>query len=370
MKKNLSHVLSLALLLAFVGCEEIVEDLLPPPSENPEVPSPVEPEPDPSEPEPPQDPLPPEDPELPLACKQSELFEEREGFAHNVTGGAQSQIVWVTNLNDSGSGSLRAALSGNAARRVQFRVSGRVNLRSPINVGSNKTIDGRGANVTISGWGLYINRVSNVIVTGLTFDTGKDDAIQIKDSSSRIWVHRNTFRNFEDGLIDITRASTDVTVSWNRFENHDKTMLISADPSHGNGDKNIRVTVHHNYFNQTRQRHPRVRFGKVHVYNNYFYRLNSYGVGASLDSEVVVENNIFESDRNRDAVVTKVGDDPRHGSVRADGNWLLNGARITERNRSSVFDPERFYQAKSMQRADAHLRSFLVDCAGNPALWK
>jgi pectate lyase len=319
----------------------------------------------------------PETPELPdptpvdpTTCRAGDLMSEREGFGRNVSGGGSSSVTWVSNLNDSGPGSLRSAAQSSGARQIQFKVSGTILLRSPIRVASNKTIDGRGANVTISGWGLYLNKVSNVIVTGLTFDQGKDDAIQIKDSSSRIWIHRNTLRNFDDGLIDITRASTDVTVSWNRFEKHDKTMLISADPSHGQGDRNIRVTIHHNYFDQTNQRHPRVRFAKVHIYNNFFYRLKSYGVGASLDSEVYVENNIFEADRNRSAVVTKVGDDSRHGYAKAVGNWPLNGAQIHERQPERVFNPRAHYAPTSLENADSRLKNFLRDCTGNPALWK
>jgi pectate lyase len=66
-----------------------------------------------------------------------------------------------------------------------------------------------------------------------------------------------------------TRASTDVTVSWNKFEEHNKVMLIGASPEHLS-DVTIRVTVHHNHFLRTVQRHPRVRYGRVHVFNNLY----------------------------------------------------------------------------------------------------
>ncbi|CAN6809854.1 unnamed protein product [Brassica oleracea var. botrytis] len=58
------------------------------------------------------------------------------------------------------------------------------------------------------------------------------DAIQIKPKSSNIWIDRFSFKNYHDGLIDITRESTDITVSRCHFMNHNKTMLIGADPSH------------------------------------------------------------------------------------------------------------------------------------------
>lgn len=62
-------------------------------------------------------------------------------------------------------------------------------------------------------------------------------------------------------------------------------MLIGADPSHI-GDRCIRVTIHHCFFDGTRQRHPRVRFGKVHLYNNYTRNWGLYAVCASVESQV------------------------------------------------------------------------------------
>ena len=69
------------------------------------------------------------------------------------------------------------------------------------------------------------------------------------------------------------------------FARHDKTMLIGADPTHV-GDRCIRVTIHHCFFDGTRQRHPRLRFGKVHLYNNYTRSWGIYAVCASVESQV------------------------------------------------------------------------------------
>ena len=73
-----------------------------------------------------------------------------------------------------------------------------------------------------------------------------------------------------DGLIDITNQADLVTISNSYFHDHDKAMLI------GNSDKKtedngyLRVTLHGNYFENVGQRMPRVRYGQVHSYNNYF----------------------------------------------------------------------------------------------------
>jgi pectate lyase len=62
-------------------------------------------------------------------------------------------------------------------------------------------------------------------------------------------------------------------------------MLIGADPTHV-GDRCIRVTIHHCFFDGTRQRHPRLRFGKVHLYNNYTRNWGIYAVCASVEAQV------------------------------------------------------------------------------------
>lgn len=69
------------------------------------------------------------------------------------------------------------------------------------------------------------------------------------------------------------------------FAQHDKTMLIGADPSHVD-DRCIRVTIHHCFFDGTRQRQPRLRFGKVHLYNNYTRNWGIYAVCASVEAQV------------------------------------------------------------------------------------
>jgi pectate lyase len=101
-----------------------------------------------------------------------------------------------------------------------------------------------------------------------------------------------------DGLLDVTNESDFVTVSWNQFATHDKTMLIGNSDSAPEDREHLRVTIHHNFFDGTGQRTPRVRYGKVHVYNNVYradrdtnYR-SSWGAG--VESQIYAENNYFD----------------------------------------------------------------------------
>ena len=110
-----------------------------------------------------------------------------------------------------------------------------------------------------------------------------------------------------DGLVDITNASDRVTVSWNRFLDHDKTMLIGSSDNAPADVGRLRVTLHHNLFDNVGQRAPRVRYGQVHVYNNYYVIPHpdvhgySWGVGVQLlpvSSGIFAENNFFRTDKD------------------------------------------------------------------------
>ncbi len=107
-----------------------------------------------------------------------------------------------------------------------------------------------------------------------------------------------------DGAVDVTRQSDKVTISYNHFQGHDKLMLIGGSDTATavNGLGFLSVSVHHNYFEDTIQRMPRVRFGKVHVFNNYYRgsvvagvaSLLLYGLGIGQFAQLYSENNVFE----------------------------------------------------------------------------
>ncbi|MFA9438835.1 polysaccharide lyase family 1 protein [Uliginosibacterium sp. sgz301328] len=108
-----------------------------------------------------------------------------------------------------------------------------------------------------------------------------------------------------DGAVDITNRSNYVTLSYNHVKNHDKTHLIGGSDSVGtydsttgistNGLGALSVTLHHNWWENAGQRLPRVRFGKVHVYDNYYSGQVGYtGQYAPIDSDnIPVPNNRF-----------------------------------------------------------------------------
>jgi pectate lyase len=223
------------------------------------------------------------------------------------TGGVGGETVRVSDV-----AAFADAVSGTDARVVE--VSGTLALPGMTRVGSNKTILGVGADATITGGGLSLRRSTNVIIQNLNFDDWADDAINIEDGSTNIWVDHNTFGTGFDGAVDIKRASDFITVSWNRVTGHNKVMLLGHSDDNGAQDiGKLRVTYHHNFFESTVQRNPRVRFGNpVHVFNNFYQDVSGYGVASTEDAGVLVEGNSFEN-----------VDDPFHLAEAASGPGTL-----------------------------------------------
>jgi pectate lyase len=238
------------------------------------------------------------------------------GFGAGTTGGGSAAPVTVTTAS-----ALASAAKSTAPAVI--RVSGMITVSGMQKVTSNKTVIGVGSGSGITGGGLTLSGATNVIIQNLNFKDSSDDAINVEQSSTKIWIDHNTLSHAHDGLLDIKRGSDFVTVSWNKFFNHDKTMLLGHSDDNGSQDRgHLRVTYHHNWFDGTTQRHPRVRFGDpVHVYNNYYAGVTSYGVASTMEAGVLVEGNYFENVK-----------DPFHrgeaasppGALVARNNYLVN----------------------------------------------
>ncbi|MGK5683342.1 family 16 glycoside hydrolase [Actinoplanes sp. URMC 104] len=189
-------------------------------------------------------------------------------------------------------------------------VSGTITLPAGMyDVTSDKSIVGVGATAGITGGGLNIglpvsevttppaDAVHNVIIQNLSFRGASDDSINVQMFSHHVWIDHNDLADGYDGLIDIKRGSSYVTVSWNHTHDHTKNMLLGHDDGNGAQDTGrLKVTYHHNWFDATPQRNPRVRYGEpVHVYNNYYFYNTDTGVACQASAGCVVEGNYFEN---------------------------------------------------------------------------
>lgn len=153
--------------------------------------------------------------------------------------------------------------------------------------------------------GFFLNEADNIIIRNVHIKQPKADngadAISMQESSN-IWVDHCTFeslnqtKDYEDGSCDITHQTHNVTVSWCHFIKTQKSSLVGHSNS-ATGDVVITATFHHNWFEDSNSRHPRVRYGRAHVYNNYFDGCTTYAVGSAYGAMVLVEYNLFDGVR-------------------------------------------------------------------------
>ncbi|MEU9984282.1 polysaccharide lyase family 1 protein [Streptomyces sp. NPDC050856] len=263
---------------------------------------------------------------------------------------AYDPAVWGRSKVPSGKlESARAAAQAAQAERIVFDVPSRTTL-----VG----VPGTGAG--IRGGSLQVRKADNVIIRNLTFADTRDcfpqwdptdgstgnwnsqyDAVSLR-GATHVWADHNTFtdsphfdtanpRHFgreyqvHDGALDITNASDLVTVSYNRFTDHDKTMLIGSSDS----DTKLRVTLHHNQFQGIVQRAPLARVGRIHLYNNHFATaprngyVHSYSVNSRAGAQIVARANHWTLSPDRKAGQLLSGDGT--GAFAGEGN-MVNGA--------------------------------------------
>jgi pectate lyase len=254
-------------------------------------------------------------------------------------GGSGSTTSTVTSLS-----ALTTAAKSGTSQTIY--VNGNFSCSADVTVASNKTVIGVGSGSGLTGCGLRLKDVDNVIIRNLKIakvqaGTGNGDAIHV-DGATHLWIDHNDLSSdtshgtdYYDGLLDITHGADYITVSWNYEHDHIKCNLLGHSDSNAAEDTgHLRVTYHHNYFRNCDQRGPRVRFGNpVHVYNNYYYNSGTYGVASTCDAGVYVERNYFENTPN--SVVTQTGSSPS-GNVKLLNNYLVNSGAPASRNASSV----------------------------------
>jgi pectate lyase len=243
------------------------------------------------------------------------------GYGAGTTGGTGGPTVTVTSVS-----AFTSAVADSAARTV--RVSGNLALSSGtlVKIGSNKTVIGVGSGSGFTGGGLAVDKSTNVIIRNLSISKAVGtDAIQIIRGASRVWIDHNDLssdmdhgKDFYDGLVDITHAADNITVSWNKFHNHFKVSLVGHSDSNTSEDTGkLHVTYSHNWFDTVNSRLPSLRFGTGHAYDNYFNNVGDSAVHSRMNAQFLVQNNVFE---NTKTCIETTGDSKTDGFVNESGN--------------------------------------------------
>jgi len=164
----------------------------------------------------------------------------------------------------------------------------------------NTTLEGVGEDATVNGWGILVRSSRNVEIRNLGIMLFPDDAISLDTDNENIWIHNNDIfygtagsdadQAKGDGSADVKGKSTNVTISYNHFWDSGKSSLCGMSDS-----EEFFVTYHHNWFDHSDSRHPRIRVGTIHIYNNYFDGNSKYGVGVTKGASAFVEANTFRN---------------------------------------------------------------------------
>lgn len=162
----------------------------------------------------------------------------------------------------------------------------------------NMTIEGIGDDAYAYGWGILLRYVGNVEVRNLGFMLFPDDGISLDTGNVNVWLHNNDLfygtaggdadQAKGDGSTDLKKGSTYITISYNHYWDSGKASLVGLSES-----AEFFATFHHNWFDHSDSRHPRIRTGSIHIYNNFYDGVSKYGVGVTTGASAFVESNYF-----------------------------------------------------------------------------
>jgi len=166
------------------------------------------------------------------------------------------------------------------------------------------TVEGIGNDATVNGWGIRVKNAQNVEIRNLglmNVDSDEGDNIGLQQNNQYVWVHNNDFfyghagsdkdQVKGDGALDC-KMSSFITFSYNHFWDNGKSNLLGLKEGTSEG---YYITYHHNWYDHSDSRHPRVRYYSAHVYNNYYDGNAKYGAGSTLGSSVFMEANYFRN---------------------------------------------------------------------------
>ncbi|WP_312766085.1 T9SS type A sorting domain-containing protein [Epilithonimonas sp.] len=242
---------------------------------------------------------------------------------NGVTGGGAATPTIVTTYAE-----LRTAV--NAAAVKVIHVSGQITFpsagRLTLNNQTGKSIIGlAGArlistDLTAGGSGiLTLKSSSNILIKNITFegpgayDVDGNDNMTI-DNCTNVWVDHCTFQDALDGNLDIKNASDLISITWTKFEylkapipggsggsnDHRFSNLFGSSDDATQDEGKLRITMQYCWWaNGVRERMPRVRYGKVHLVNNYFNSsVSNYCIYAGYKADLLIESNYFEGVKN------------------------------------------------------------------------
>ncbi|MGN7456267.1 pectate lyase family protein [Paenibacillus pasadenensis] len=237
----------------------------------------------------------------------------------------------------------------------------------------NLTIEGIGKDASAYGWGLLLRSVGNVEVRNIGWMLFPDDGISLDTGNANVWVHHNDLfygkagsdadQAKGDGSTDLKKGSTHITISYNHYWDSGKASLVGLSET-----AEFFATFHHNWFDHSDSRHPRIRVASVHIYNNFFDGISKYGVGVTTGASAFVEANYFRhakhpmlsSLQGTDALGEGTFSGENGGMIKAYGNIVVDAESLIYANSDAGTAPA---HASSFDAYLASARSEAVPAA-------
>ncbi|OMQ12159.1 T9SS type A sorting domain-containing protein [[Flexibacter] sp. ATCC 35103] len=229
----------------------------------------------------------------------------------DITGASSNPCVGLQNI-------LYAIKKGKDTRPFIIRLIGNITdlsvmeggdivIENANNASSYITLEGVGTDAVANGWGVRLKSASNIEVSNIgvmNCNSTAGDNIGMQQDNDHVWVHNcdlfygNAGSDADqikgDGALD-NKTSTYITLAYNHFWDSGKASLLGLSEGSTSG---LYVTYHHNWFDHSDSRHPRVRYYSAHIYNNYFDGVSKYGSGSTLGSSLFLEGNYFRNSKH------------------------------------------------------------------------
>ena len=293
-------------------------------------------------------------------------FPGAEGGGMWVTGGRGGKVIHVTNLNDSGAGSLRAAINEKGTRTIVFDVAGVIELQSALKVqNSDVTIAGQtapGDGICLKNYNFRIH-ASNVIVRFIRCRMG--DEKKTEDDAMNLYTGEN---DLQDVIIDHCSLSwstdecgtfygmTNFTLQWCILSESLRNS-VHGKGKHGYGGiwGGSNATYHHNLLAHHDSRNPRLDHdyvstlkGPVSLVNNVIY---NWGDNSTYGGESANDNNDYKK-YNVINNYYKPGPATAAGKVRFIDPWTKACDNCTKKTGSTTIVPGHYYMDGNVMHGD------------------